>query len=260
MPTPTVTPTPTPYGQYLFTLSGAPRNLRLGVVTTAVYIVKVQNQRPYQVTNATVTVTLPSSLEFRQAVPTPTDQNGSQLTFVFDSLVPLETGFIQIQADLLPTTAGGTTLKCDAVLTDDQGNTANASFTGGVRAGNQTAGRLTLTLTAPKQVPAGSKLQSTLAVNNTGTRDASDVILTLEAPDDLQFTTAIPGPTDIVEGDGVVVLTWNFGRIAGPGKAVVKVTHRIPADTPSATSLALKAKVAAADGRSAKVTKTVAVR
>ncbi len=264
--TPTFTPTQVPYGQYLFTLSGAPRNLRLGVVTTAVYIIKIQNQHNYEVTNATVTVTLPPSLEFRQAVPAPDDQDGAKLTFVFDSLVPLETAFVQIQADLLPTTAGGTTLKCTATLSDDQGNSDSASFTGGVRAGNQTAGRLTLTVTSPKQVPANTTLQSTLAVNNTGTRDASDVVLTLETGTDLDFVSAIPGPSDIDEipatedTDAAVKLTWTYGTIAGPGKAVVKVRHRIPAGTPSGTSLSLKARVEAADGRSARVTKTVAVR
>ena len=265
-PTPSATPSPPPFGQYLFTLTGAPRNLRQGVVTTAVYVVKVENQHNYEVTNVRVTVDLPSGLEFRQAVPEPDTQDGSEVTFVFDALVPLETAFIQIQADLLPTTTGGTTLKCDATLIDDQDNTASASFTGSVRAGNQTAGRLTLTVTAPKQVPADTTLQSTIAVNNTGTRDASDVVLTLETGTDIEFVSAIPGPADIEEipaGDdteAAVRLTWEFGRIAGPGKASVKVRHHIPADTPSGTAIKLNARVEDADGRSARVTKTVAVR
>jgi len=69
------------------------------------------------------------------------------------------------------------------------------------------------------------------------------VVLTLETGTDIEFVSAIPGPADIEEipaGDdteAAVRLTWEFGRIAGPGKASVKVRHHIPADTPSGTAI-----------------------
>ncbi|MGH9651421.1 MAG: hypothetical protein ACRD3I_13245, partial [Terriglobales bacterium] len=54
---PTATPTPTPFGQYQLSLSGAPRNLTIGALTTATYQVKVQNVRPIAMTNVTITNT-----------------------------------------------------------------------------------------------------------------------------------------------------------------------------------------------------------
>jgi hypothetical protein len=90
--------------------------------------------------------------------------------------------------------------------------------------------------------------------------------MTLETGTELEFLSAIPGPSDIEDipatddTEAAVKLTWTFGTIGGPGKAVVKVRHRIPADTTSGSALSLKARVEDADGRSARVTTTVTVR
>ena len=132
---PTVTPTPTPFGQYVLTLSGAPRNLTIGSVTTVTYHITVQNVRPIAMTNVTITNALPAGLKFVESVPPPDTEGGNTLTYIFPSVASLSTTSIMIQAELLPTTPAGTLLTDAVQLTDDLGNFVQASFTGSVRAG-----------------------------------------------------------------------------------------------------------------------------
>ena len=125
---PTVTPTPTPFGQYQLSLSGAPRNLTIGSVTTVRYQINVQNVRPIAMTDVAITNTLPPGLKFVESVPPPDTQEGNTLTYIVPSMAPLSTTSIMIQAELLPTTPAGTLLTDTVQLTDDLGNFAQVSF------------------------------------------------------------------------------------------------------------------------------------
>jgi uncharacterized repeat protein (TIGR01451 family) len=132
---PTATPTPTPFGQYVLSLSGAPRNLTIGGVTTATYQIDLHNVRPIAMTNVTITNSLPAGLKFVESVPPPDTQQGNTLTYILPSMAALSSTSITIQAELLPMTPAGTSLTDTVQVTDDLGNFAQASFAGSVRAG-----------------------------------------------------------------------------------------------------------------------------
>jgi hypothetical protein len=256
-----MTPTPTPFGQYEVSLAGAPRNLRIGVVTTEIYVIKVQNIRPTSVTNVVITHTVPLGLEVLQSQPAPTTENGNVLTYTFPKLDPFSTTLVLVQTSLRSSTAAGTALTSTVALRDDQGNNAQASFEGSVRSGpTGTPGNLKVVLTTVKQVLAGSSLKSTLSINNTGSLDAADVTVALIGPQALQFSSAIPAPTSVQTANGQTTITWNLGKIAGPGNAVIKLTQRVPADVVPGTVLTMTAIAAAPDGRTGQATKTVTVR
>jgi uncharacterized repeat protein (TIGR01451 family) len=132
---PTATPTPAPFGQYVLSLSGAPRNPRIGAVTTVTYRITVQNVRAIEMTNVTITNTLPAGLQFVESVPPPATHERNTVTYIVPSMPPQSTASILIDAELLSTTPGGTVLTDTVRLTDDRGNFAQVSFSGSVRAG-----------------------------------------------------------------------------------------------------------------------------
>jgi hypothetical protein len=242
-------------------VSGAPRNLRIGVVTTEIYVIKLQNIRPTAVTNVLITSTMPGGLQFLQSQPPPTTEAGNVLTYKFPQLAPFSTALILVQAGLLPQTPAGTVLAHTVTVRDDQANTIQGAFNGGVRAGpNNSPGKLTVTLTTTRQALAGSSLKSTLAVNNVGTQAAGNVVVTLAGPQALQFSSSVPAPTAVQTANGSTTLTWNVGSIPGPGNAVIRVTQKVAADAASGTALTLTTTATAADGRSGTVTKSVTVR
>jgi hypothetical protein len=256
-----MTPTPTPFGQYELSLAGAPRNLRIGVVTTEIYVIKLQNIRPTSVTNVVITHTVPFGLEVLQSQPPPTTENGNVLTYTFPKLDPFSTTQILVQANLRSNTAAGTALTSTVAVRDQQGNNVEALFAGGVRSGpTGTPGNLKVVLTTVKQVLAGSSLKSTLTINNTGSLDATDVTVALLGPQSLQFSSAIPAPTSVQTANGQTTITWNLGKIAGPGNSVIKLTQRVAADVAPGTILKMTAIAAAPDGRTGEATKSVTVR
>jgi hypothetical protein len=230
-------------------------------VTTEIYVIKLQNIRPTAVTNVVVTSTLPSGLVFLQSEPPPTTENGNVLTYTFPSLDPFSTTLVLVQAGLRPDTPAGTVLTSAVIVRDDQGNSVQGSFTGGVREGpTNKPGALDVTLTTVRQVLADSPLKSTIAVNNTGTQSATNVVVTVVGPDTLRFTSAVPAPSGVQTASGQTTLTWVLGSIPGPGNAVIKLTQRVGASVPAGTILTLTATATAADGRTGQVTKSVTVR
>jgi len=245
--------------QYSLSLTGAPRNLRLGVVTTEIYMIKVRNIGLGETSGVQITDILPAGLQFLQSAPPPSERDGSALTYRIDRMPPGASRWILIQAELDPTSPPGVSLTNQVSLTDNQGNYAQASFAGGVRAGPIKSGAFRIVLTTAKRVAAGSLLKSTLSIDNSGTA-ARNVGITLTGPEGATFVSAIPGPSGIRTNGGMVELAWNVPTITAPGKLSIKVTHRVRADTPTGSTLQFTAEVRAADGRADQDTKTVEVR
>jgi uncharacterized repeat protein (TIGR01451 family) len=247
--------------QYAFGVTGAPRNLRIGVVTTAIYVIKARNIGAVDTTNVKITNVLPSGLQFLQSIPPPSSSDGGILTYNFPTFAAGSTKQIIIQAELLPTTLAGTGLADAATLIDAQGNYGQATFTGGVRAGTTAgSGKLTVTFTTVRQVLAGSNLKSTITINNGGRTSAEDVVLTVDSPQEAQFVLAIPGPSSVQTVNGKVRLTWNVASIKGPGNQSVKLTQRVQDNVAAGTVLTFNTNVTAKDGRSDQTTNTVTVR
>jgi uncharacterized repeat protein (TIGR01451 family) len=251
----------TQLGQFNLTLTGAPRNLRIGVVTTMIYIIKLQNIGNVDSTNVRVANALPAGLTFSQSVPPPVSASGGLLTYSFGTMPPGSTRLITIQAELSAAAQPGTTLTDYVSVSDDQGNSADASFSGGVRTASLPSdGRLSVSLTAPKRVVAGSKMKSSIIVSNGGRGDTQNVTLQLTAPQAAQLESAIPGPSSVQSSGGQTTATWLFPTFKGPGNKTIKLTHRIPASVPAGTAMSFSTNVSAMDGRSDTDNATVEIR
>ena len=248
-----------PAEQYALSLSVAPKSLRLGVVTQAVYVLKLRNIGASTTTNVQVVNQLPAGLQLRHALPQAASVAGNTLLFTFPNLAAGATKQVVIEADLLASTAPGTTLIDTATLTDAEGHSAQTSVTGSVR--NQVpkvVGKLGVGLVTVNRVLAGSKMQTTVNITNTSRDDAKNVTLTLDGPQASEFLSAVPAPTVVQTIAGKSHVEWNLPSVRR--NLHVKVNHRVADTVVSGTALQLKATVSAPDGRSDTDSATVSVR
>jgi uncharacterized repeat protein (TIGR01451 family) len=239
---------------YLLNLTGAPRNLRFGTVETGVYLVKLSNEGASPTTDVTVNYALAPGLEFVESDPPPTSLDGNRASFTFPTVPPGETKMIVIKAELGPTAVPGSTLTNRANVLDAEGNSAQATFSGGVRAGTPGSdGKLGLNLTMPNRLTiAGGRpgtLKSTLMITNGGRGDAHNVVVTLEGPPSAAYESASPAATLDLTGTGRLRLTWFFASIKGPGNRVIKLTQKVDPSVPSGSGLSFSATLEAEDGR-----------
>jgi uncharacterized repeat protein (TIGR01451 family) len=248
---------------FQLSLSGAPRNLRIGVVTTMLYVIKLRNVGVDDSSNVVISNILPAGLEYSQSTPAPTSRDGNVLTYNFASLPSGGSKQIVIEAELGPGAEPGTSLVNRVTAIDAAGNFAEKTFSGGVRSGPEpSAGRLQVSLTTVRRVLAGSKLKSTIGVTNGARGNAENVVVTLDGPAAATIVgdQTFPSPTKQEVIDGQVRWTWVFPTVKGPGNESIKTTHIINENTPAGTSLNFTARVSAADGRKDDESKIVEVR
>lgn len=230
--------------RYILRLNGAPRFLHESGVDTAIYMIRVQNKTLIASPNAVLVNILPASLELVESMPAPTVVDGQVLTYELGSLAPGETRTILIEARLIAGTSPGTALANVASLTVGGEPIESVTFTGSVRAPRLAVlGQLKASLTTLRRVLAGSRLTSTINIDNTGGVEAKDVVVTMTAPAALQLETAIPPASSVATVDGLTVLTWNIDSIRGPGKGRVRVTQRVPNGLPGGTALPITVDV-----------------
>jgi hypothetical protein len=223
-----------------------------------VYVIKLRNQRSASASNVTITNTLPEGLEFMQSSPPPTNEDGKVLSYTFPTMLAGSSQLVVIQSELLPTTLPGAVLTNQTAVSDSSGNSAQASFSGVVRAGR--AGSVELDVSTVRQIPAGSKLKYVLSVNNSQRTAVRDVVVTADLPLQTEFVSALPAASSSQTVDGRTRLTWNLGTINGPGRALIRVTQRVPATTPGGTVLVLSASLTDSSGRTYEKTANVTVR
>ena len=243
-----------PDGPYLMTMTGAPRFLRIGVVEEAVYMIKLRNRSGEETTGLVLKNDLPAGMTFVQSVPPPDDIEDNELLYLFPSLAPGESKLIVIKARLDEGAVPGMTLLNRASVLDDQRNSIQASFEGGVRPGRiDNPGRLQVRLTMPTRlIIAGnrsSRLRTSISIINGGRGDAENVVVTLRGPEKPLLTSSIPGVSMSDSEDGIVTLTWIFPRMKGPGNETIKLIHEVPPHTPHGYHLNFAAEVRADDGR-----------
>ena len=188
------------------------------------------------------------------------------MSFKFPTVQPGETKLIVIKAQLGPTAVAGSTLTNRTYVVDAEGNSVQATFTGGVRKGNPASdGRLKLSLTMPKNVTiAGGRagtLKSSLTISNGARGSAQNVVVTLDGPAAAAFDSSNPGvATSMTTPDGKLHLTWVFPSVKGPGNETIKLTQKVDPLVPDGATLSFRATVHADDGRSDDATRTVDVR
>jgi len=242
-------------------MSGAPRALREGGVTTAVYLIRVRNKSLLTVNGVEVINQLPAGVTFTEAVPSPSSINGNELVFELPGMAPFESRAIVVKAELVAETPAGTLLPNTATLLRDGVPLEQITFTGNVRPpGASTSGQLRAQITVPRQILAGSRLNATLDIVNTGRREGQDVVVTLTRPAILQLESASPPPSSTVSDGAMTTFVWEIPSLRGPSNVRIKWSERVPLDAVPGSELGLSATVTDASGRSGAADAVVRVR
>jgi hypothetical protein len=234
------------------------------VVETMIYMIRLRNQTALPTTDVVLTNALPPGLDFVESDPPPTGRDDNVITYRFSSVGSGATKVVVIKANLSDQAEPGMTLTNRATVLDAQGNSAQSTFTGGVRKGvDGGTGRLEVSMTTARRVTITGdrpgRLQSTVTVTNGGRTPAANVVVTLEGPSTAAFSSAIPGPSSQQVVDGKLRLTWTFPSVKGPGNESIKVIHDVAPTVPNGTVLNFAVSVSAADGRTGTDSRTVEV-
>lgn len=249
-----------PKDAYVVTLTGAPRFLRIGVVTKVNYLLRITSLcvPSLSTSNVVVTSELPPGLEFVQSIPAPTTQDGNTLTYEYPFFDGDTIEQVVMEAQLAPDTEAGTELTHNVSLIDDLAMLGSDSFTIGVRAAGPSEGKLKLRLSAPRRVQSGALLRTRVSIDNTSLAPATNVQLTLTTPEAAEFVSALPPPTSVVTVGGETQMEWTFPTV--PHKQLIRVTQRVSFDAEQDDVLTVSGEATDDADRSATAEREVVIR
>jgi len=172
-----------------------------------------------------LTDTLPTQVMV-QSISNGGVQTGNQIVWNLGTLAPPTTGAMSVVVRVNAPLANGTILTNRAMVSDAQGQTANASVTTTVRS----MPALQISKLAPPTVRAGDILTYTIIFSNTGTAYATSVVI----------TDTIPAYTDWRAGGHSHTATevrWNITQIAPGYTGYTSFSVRVRPDTPIGTQI-----------------------
>jgi uncharacterized repeat protein (TIGR01451 family) len=232
---------------YSVRLTGVPRNPSLGVNSIVSYAIRITNVTPDTATNITVTDLLPVGLVFLDALPPPSTQTGNTLTWLFPTLESGASKLILLRAALDSTVEPGQVLEDLLNVSDDKGNTADASYVIRVHGVKTNSPPLTMIATAVRRTFPGNQLRYNFSIKNTGVPIAQDVTLTSMVPEGTTFVLSTPPPTSR-HGNQV---TWRLGTMVKSAQSVVRLSVQVNEDVAPGTVLSNSAEVTDAAGDTA---------
>jgi uncharacterized repeat protein (TIGR01451 family) len=183
--------------------------------------------------NAELTDILPPETTFATATGTHNHVGGT-VTWPLGDLAPGEGGSVTLVGAVQTPLSDGTTLLNTASLSatnaPQTGTTANTTV--------QSAPALTLSKVGQPEVAAGGQVLYSLAYQNIGTDEATDVALTDILPLNTTFVSATGGGT---HSGGIV--TWNLGSLPAGGGTTVSVLVNVDSPLVSGTQLINSASI-----------------
>jgi len=200
------------------------------------YTITVKNTGDLVAHAVVLTDTIPSLTSFVSAVPAP-DGGGGPATYTW-TLGDIAAGVTKV---VTITVAVGTGVSDAATLVNNaaldyknaagiaQGtlyDSASTTVKAPVMDIVKTAGGIT-------EADPGDTIVYTLTYTNSGTGDASGVVVVDTLPADVDFVSAVPAPT----GGGPTVYTWSIGSVPAGTTAAITVTVKVKISTPDETEL-----------------------
>ena len=222
-----------------------------------VYTLRYTNTSAVPATGVVVTDTLPDFIVGGYASPPPSSGTfapGATLTWNLGTLGGNSFGSIQLVVTLTVPIADGTVLTNTAGIACAEGVAAQ---TGPVTTTVRSAPAFAMTKVASHDpVRPGDRVTFTIAVTNTGTENASGVVLTDALPAHTAFADATPpyvGPTD-------GVLTWTVGALNVGATAVYTVAVTVDFPLTNGLPLVNRAYVSSDQGVTGTAAATVTVQ
>ncbi|MCK4367674.1 MAG: DUF11 domain-containing protein, partial [Thermoplasmata archaeon] len=201
---------------------------------TLVYTLSYENTGTGWTTGIVVNDTIPEDTTFVSSDPDYDYNDGDFYSWNVGSLGPGASGTITITVTVDAYTPDGTTLLNTATLdyADANGNyypqlsdDAETTVTGPV-----------MTIVKSADVTSADPSDTivyTITYENTGSGDATDVVVQDTIPADTTFVSASPSP-DQQNGD---VFTWNIGTVGGESSGTITLTVTVDVGTPDGTLL-----------------------
>jgi uncharacterized repeat protein (TIGR01451 family) len=188
------------------------------------YSISVNNTGNATATNVTVTETYDANVTFVTAVPAPSHGND---TWVFATLNPSETRWINISVSVNASVLNGTVLHNVVNVTCDEGasdfDTEDTTvLLPPVLEINKTSN--------PDPVPAGGTLNYSISVNNSGNAIATNVTVTETYDGNVAFVFAVPAPSQ--DND-----TWVFATLNASETRWINISVTVNASVPNGTVL-----------------------
>ena len=193
------------------------------------YTITVKNARgAVAASNIVVEDTLPNGLKFVNSNPSPTSQNGQKLTWTISSIAAggAATITLKVKASEAGTYANTATISG----TNKSGTTGNVEVVKPEQPPTEPNLSITKTTDA-KDVKVGDPFDYTITVKNTGTGNASNVVVKDTLPDGLEFVNSNPSPTS----RNGQKLTWTIPSIAAGASTTITLTVKAVNATPEGT-------------------------
>jgi uncharacterized repeat protein (TIGR01451 family) len=198
------------------------------------YTITYENSGTGWASLVTVVDTIPDFVTYEVSLPYHDSVNGNEYTWNVGDVAPDSTGEIKIRVHVDPGTPDKTLLHNTATLdyADANGNyyTQLDDYADVI----VTAPEMSLSKTVDvTEADPGDPITYTIEYENTGTGDASDVVIVDTLPADVTYDSASPAPDSVVGN----ILTWNIGDVLSETSFTITVTVTVNPGTSDETVL-----------------------
>ncbi|NJM41478.1 MAG: DUF11 domain-containing protein, partial [Anaerolineae bacterium] len=178
--------------------------------------------------NVMIVDTLPSSVTFISAVPTPTAQSGQQLIWNLGTQLPITNYQLLITIIVPSATPTGTLLTNRVTITDSNGGvTGTASVSTPVIA---LADPFIGKFAGPDPLVAGETLTFTLAFTNAGPSDAQNVVIDDPLPSSVTYGWVVSANPNVLPSVSSNRLRFNIGTLAAGASGQIVFTATVNLD------------------------------
>ncbi|UCE37407.1 MAG: DUF11 domain-containing protein [Thermoplasmata archaeon] len=198
------------------------------------YTIEYENTGTGDATDVVIVDTIDPDTTFVSASPSPSSVVGDVITWNFGTVSGGGSGTITLIVEVDPYVEDGTVLTNTVTLNyDDANDNPQDEETDSVDV-TVTAPGMTITKTADvSEADPGDYITYTISYENTGSGDATDVVIVDTIDPDTTFVNATPAPSSEV-GD---VLTWNIGTVSGGGSGIIILIVKVDAYVEDGTIL-----------------------